>query len=363
MNDKIQSTLAAIRQADALRAQELKSRKLAAKQAETKTSGFLAPEDVRGEYDKKRALLTTLGGNGLRPITEDDLRTFAHNARQLGKKLAGGITAKDIIDHSAPERVERARTQIHYALPVRNKGGLFDFMTNAGPDSNVVRHHCQVEFLNWRSATSAPEKNTRTVSGVVNGPLRIQCDCADFRYQYRYMASVGNYVAGRPEPAAPKIKNPTLSGLACKHLVRVARSLSSPMVRKKVEEAILRDREGLASKTKVQAAAEVERMAKAQHKTIGKQSHAIETSAQRRERLAASKAVKATIQATVAKNTPAKVKDALKPKSQSVTPASTKTEIKKQLMDLERGIAVALQAGAITPAQAEAMRKAMQGMS
>ena len=78
-------------------AEELKQRKGA--------TTILTPEDVRGEYDAGRLLMTTLGG-APRVLTNDDLRQFAHQAKQLGKRFTGGITARQVIDMSLAEAAE-----------------------------------------------------------------------------------------------------------------------------------------------------------------------------------------------------------------------------------------------------------------
>lgn len=56
---------------------------------------------------------------------------------------------------------------------------------------------------------------------------------------FRYIATAGNFHAGRPEHGYPKIRNPQLIGVACKHVVRVMGELeSSPRFRSIVSRAI-----------------------------------------------------------------------------------------------------------------------------
>lgn len=181
---------------------------------------ILNPDEVAGDYDFKRLLFTTLGGVA-RPLTLDDLQAFRASARQLGNKYKGGIRAKQVIDLSLPEDRKRANEQIRQAIPVTYRGGRVQFQTNAGPDSNQTRHQVIVELLNYDAAVASPKPPMKIVGEMLSGPIKIECDCGRWRYWYRYIATVGKYNAGRNETGFPKIRNPQLHGVACKHILRV----------------------------------------------------------------------------------------------------------------------------------------------
>lgn len=190
--------------------------------AKRRASGIiLNPNDVAGEYDAARLLVTTLGGQ-FRMITADDLVQFRHNARKLGAKFKGGITAKQVIDLSTADRRQRTSEQIKTAAPILNKGGHVKFQTGAGPHSKVSRHYVTVDFLNWQAAVSSPVEPLKIAPEMLKGPIRIECDCEDWRYRYRYLATIGKYAAGPWfEQGYTKITNPNLKGAACKHILRV----------------------------------------------------------------------------------------------------------------------------------------------
>lgn len=190
--------------------------------AKRRASGIiLNPNDVAGEYDAARLLVTTLGGQ-FRMITADDLVQFRHNARKLGAKFKGGITAKQVIDLSTADRRQRTSEQIKTAAPILNKGGHVKFQTGAGPHSKVSRHYVTVDFLNWQAAVSSPVEPLKIAPEMLKGPVRIECDCEDWRYRYRYLATIGKYAAGPWfEQGYTKITNPNLKGAACKHILRV----------------------------------------------------------------------------------------------------------------------------------------------
>ncbi|WP_374566005.1 hypothetical protein [Ideonella sp.] len=193
---------------------------------------ILHPNEVTGEYDAGRMLQTTLGGTGaLRALTHDDLRSFSRNVKTAGRAFRGGITAKAIIDRSDLRDRDLANREIHTAVPVSHKGARVHFVTNAGPHSKDVRHHVHVELMNYANAISAPGKVDTIAKALAGGPLKFDCDCGRHTFWYRFISTIGGFNAGRPEQGYPKIRNPNLRGIACKHVLRVMRQLSQPNVR------------------------------------------------------------------------------------------------------------------------------------
>lgn len=209
---------------------------------------ILTEREVRGDWDAGRVLFTTLGGQA-RPITADDLAAFRQNMRQAEKRFKGGkgITARQVIDlaSSTPLQyvsagqpssdIDKARREITMATPVSALNGTIRFMTNAGPDSKVSRHHVVVNLHEFENAAAqlaaASTKDGKTPKQVANWlrkqKLSFDCDCERHRYFFRYVASIGGFAAGRKETGYPKIRNPRLMGVACKHVLRVMTELES----------------------------------------------------------------------------------------------------------------------------------------
>lgn len=208
---------------------------------------ILGKNDVQGEYDAHRVLTTTLGGGKARALTADDLATFRQNMRTAQKNFHGnGITARQVIDlasshpldyakpNEASSDITKARTEITMAVPVSalvtpRKDLDVRFITNAGPDSKVSRHHVLVRFNAFSEAanklmasTVKDRKDPRQAANWLRKQkLAFDCDCERHRYFLRYVSTIGGFNAGRPEHGFPKLKNPGLKGVACKHVLRV----------------------------------------------------------------------------------------------------------------------------------------------
>lgn len=205
---------------------------------------FLRPNDISGEYDFKRALKTTLGGVELRDITLGDLEAFQKNIETIGGMFKGGITIPQVISLSRQVDIDRANREIHIAMPVSRVAGLVTFVTNAGPKSDKPNHVVNIDFQAFDSVVLEPKKERASTikNRLANGKVKIECDCGRFTYWYRYIATLGNYVHGRKEGAFPKEKNPEMTGIACKHILRVAQFCRSPLGLRYLEMAIQKDR-------------------------------------------------------------------------------------------------------------------------
>lgn len=143
------------------------------------------------------------------------------------------------------------------------------FITNAGPNSDVARHHVHVQFLDFDAAVGASPNDPKKLGKLVTaGRLLFDCDCGRHTFWYRYIATIGKFNTGRPETGFPKIRNPKLMGVACKHVLRTMHViLKDQAVQVKIAGAVLKARAVLdggavkAEKTKV---AELRAMADAQ---------------------------------------------------------------------------------------------------
>lgn len=193
-------------------------------------SKILKPSEVRGQFDAHRMLMTTLGGEK-REITTEDLAVFRQNAQIAGRNFIGGITARQVIDLSLSIDRERARKEISWAVPSyaqKNvKGNLFvRFVTDASQKYDATRHHVTVEFLGYQTAIiSGAHEPLRASRLMAKQQIKFDCDCGRHTFWYRYISTIGNFNSGRQETGYPKIRNPHLNGVACKHVLRVMAEL------------------------------------------------------------------------------------------------------------------------------------------
>lgn len=307
------------------------------RQALQAATNLLKPGEIAGDYNAGRMLGTTLGGK-LRAITAEDLKVFAASVKALGKKYTGGITPKQVIDLSAPVDRERANAQIRTAVPAAHKDGVIHFVTNAGPDSDVTRHHVYVEFLNWGAAVASPAPAKDLARELFEGRVRWRCDCGRFTYWYSYIATVGQFIYGDQQVNFPKIRNPKLVGVACKHGLRVMQQLSSPMVRQRIEKMIEDGRKDAPGKVYVTSKKDAQALATLQASRAGWKRNTVESAQERQLRLA---------QQRMAQKAPA----AARAKVAAMSPAQLERERRRFEMNLQKLVAM----GALKPKQAAAM--------
>ncbi len=199
---------------------------------------ILSADDMAGLYDPKRGLFTTIGGD-FRPLTVDDLMAFKAAVHDIQRRhglrkgniptpgAGGGILAKQVINLSAPDDRARASREIHTVIPVSNRGGVVHITTNASAKSDVTRHNVTVQFLDYDEVVADGSNSLEAARRMLAGKLKYECDCGKHRYWYRYIATIGNFNYGRPEDGYPKIRNPKLMGIACKHIIRVMATISA----------------------------------------------------------------------------------------------------------------------------------------
>lgn len=222
---------------------------------------ILDPGDVRGNYDAARLLETTLGGVR-RKLTADDLAAFRRNMRTVqGRISSRGITAQQVIDLAAenPHRyaepvgnsgdLGKARSEIKWATPVSSVPSAKDrdaldvrFLTDSGENSKVTRHTVIVRFNEFgatlRKLQSVPVDPARAraekaltpmaaAAALQKSYLAIECSCERWRYHYRFIATIGGFNAGRDEHGMPKLTNPNLESVACKHVLKTMREVTS----------------------------------------------------------------------------------------------------------------------------------------
>lgn len=309
---------------------------------------ILRPEEASDDYDFTRLLYTTLGNAGKgRAITKEDMAQFRANAKILGKKYTGGITISQAINGSQQGDILRANKDIHTAIPVRYKSGLIHFQTNASSHSDKTRHHVLVRFMEYPSAVAAPASSKSVATKLKNAKVAIECDCGRWRYWYRYMATIGKYGI-QEETGYPKVRNPDLRGLCCKHILRVLQVIQSPVFQPRIVKMIDESRAKVGAKDKnltVKQQKEIEKDLKVSRRTLGARIY----TAQEKKMLAQVKKINAAA-------TPAKTKYAAKAAAKLLKSASKEAHIKAEL----KALADSLARGGVKGAMAKTMLEAAE---
>lgn len=167
-------------------------------------------------------------------VEREWLAALARLSQERGTKFRKGTTAKDILKLAVPippqttsgsTDKKRANLEIKTAAPIAHKSGVVRFMTNAGPDSDRSRHYIIVDFINFEEIAASAIKSMFVAAEMQKSPLKISCSCGRWRFWLAYLATIGGYNSGHAETAFPKIRNPGLVGIACKHILRVTSNI------------------------------------------------------------------------------------------------------------------------------------------
>lgn len=172
-------------------------------------------------------------------FTKEDLIKF-DKARQRHKEVydskTAGITYAFLVKNSRQIDVDRANNRVHDGTGI-HKATMFGIKNNialirvrASRISKHEEHRVKVRFEQWDELLHEPPNGdyNQAVQLACAGRISFDCDCGRHQYWYRYLATMGNYCVAPPkEFAFPKIRNPELSGVACKHVLKATTMLQS----------------------------------------------------------------------------------------------------------------------------------------
>lgn len=174
-------------------------------------------------------------------FTREDLFTFEKRRAGLRERFdykTAGIPYQQLISASRKIDVDRANNKVTDGRGITN-ANLLGFKKNtvlirvAASQASIDDHHMvELRLEEWDQAienVTEDKANNRLVArSVAAGRMSIQCDCGRFKYWYRYIATVGNFVLAPPkEFAYPKDRNAKGYGVACKHIIHAATRLQS----------------------------------------------------------------------------------------------------------------------------------------
>lgn len=194
-------------------------------------------------------LKTTLGNEIsqqglLRELEPEDLLKLARKANALRGQYQQGIKAAMVINAALPIDRERANTEIPWSHPTfanyqpAKKSLVVMFTTAASGKYQENKHFVSVEFVefnkitgHWLTPENPKQQAQLDARQLKESLIKFDCDCGRHTYWYRFIASTGGFAyvgtkpLGREETGFPKIRNPQLKGLACKHVLRTMQSI------------------------------------------------------------------------------------------------------------------------------------------
>lgn len=209
---------------------------------------ILDPSSIaRGKISGGRLLYTTLGGQP-RQLTAADLQAFKRSAANLGQQYRAGATIGEVLRASLPEDIARAKAEILTAAPVRLRDGRVEFMVNAsGKYDGPKRHIVTLLFADYGAALAQPSTPLQAAAWMAReGHVKWDCTCGRHTFWYRYISTVIGANAGRAESGLPKVRNPELRGMGCKHVLRVMNDArDSVFIRRRLADMVKADRDRL----------------------------------------------------------------------------------------------------------------------
>lgn len=150
--------------------------------------------------------------------------------RETGGQRTRGALVKQILAMSTVDDVQRSNEQIRYARLYQVRGGLLKFAVPASGESGFDGHYqVRIRLEDWDGALASGKTWPNAAKQAANGRVSIDCQCGRHQYWFRYLAGVGGFAVTPPqEKDFPKIRNPSLEGAACKHVIKTLQTLQSP---------------------------------------------------------------------------------------------------------------------------------------
>ncbi|PLR30022.1 phage tail protein, partial [Chimaeribacter californicus] len=166
-------------------------------------------------------------------FTPEDMKRFIQSRKghrnQFNSDVAG-ITYAQLVAQSTKIDVKRANNSVDDGSGI--KKAMFirlqhntAFVKVEASDISIDDHHMvRVRFEEWDRYVEDVGDEKASLATLARqlaaGRVSFDCDCGRHQYWYRYMATAGNYALKPPaEYAFPKVRNPDLTGVACKHVV------------------------------------------------------------------------------------------------------------------------------------------------
>jgi hypothetical protein len=205
--------------------------------------GTLDPKQMRkallkGQIDPFEAVLWGTGADGS-PFTLQDIQKFGSARKRVEKtfKPTQGAPAIKLMAASLYDDIMRSNSEIRGGGLHQITGAVLHFNI---PSSGNTRgappfYGVRIRLDEWNSNLTSYADYKDAVKASVKGNVSIDCTCGRYQYYFRYVATAAN-VAMKPfEKDFPKITNPKLQGMCCKHQLRALKLMGTPTYSKLLE--------------------------------------------------------------------------------------------------------------------------------
>lgn len=202
--------------------------------------GILKNQAIQRALNKRQGIVLAYGMSQVE-FKLGELELFIRAVEKTENKfnnLVQGVPYAALLRASRPIDKERAK-KVRNATLFQRRGNIFFFRVtgNSRPFYQV-----QIRLEEWSNAILAREPALASIRKMLAGRISFECPCGRHQYWYRYMASIGNYGLKPIETGFPKIRNKTLGGCCCKHVLKVLAELKTSRVQFLLAKALEKER-------------------------------------------------------------------------------------------------------------------------
>ena len=104
-----------------------------------------------------------------------------------------------------------------------------------GSSTGKLFYQVRIRLNDWDTLIRNNSDYSKAAHLATMGHVSFDCSCGRHQYWFRYLATIGGFALDPYEEAFPKIRNPKLIGVCCKHMVKTIGIMQSPLIRKRVE--------------------------------------------------------------------------------------------------------------------------------
>lgn len=207
--------------------------------------GILPPALINKHLKNGQDVVLAYGRQGLtQTYTLADLKRFADAMRGAVDKFQAnvrGVPLLQLESASLPIDKERAR-QVKNARLYKIDGNLLYFRVTG---VQQAYYQVRIRMEDWQTLVYRVHASAQSVAKMAAmGKLSIDCQCGRHQYWYRYLANIGGYDVTPPkEQGFPKIRNPSLTGCCCKHVLKVLSVLKTTPIHNVLAKEVQRVRE------------------------------------------------------------------------------------------------------------------------